>query len=131
MAGWYRKSLARSFEPWFHLAKATAASAKLGDVVAGDRLDADQLLEAIGDTLHRRSKPLSAGHDISGCDVGAHRVVDEAFQGVVGNVAAFGNGDEGAAEVKGRPLSNSPLPRENAYAMIKRRARAAGIETRI
>ncbi len=32
---------------------------------------------------------------------------------------------------KGRPLSDNPLPRENAYAMIKRRARAAGIATPI
>ena len=30
---------------------------------------------------------------------------------------------------KGRPLSKTALPRENAYAMIKRRARAAGITT--
>ncbi len=32
---------------------------------------------------------------------------------------------------KGRPLSDQALPRENAYAMIKRRARAAGITTPI
>ena len=35
------------------------------------------------------------------------------------------------ARGKGRPLSEAALPRENAYAMVKRRAKAAGITTPI